>query len=130
MADPVTVGVLVASALGMAGDTIIKSAVGEAVRDAYKALKSKVAHWAGAEVEAMEKAPTSPGRRAVVAEIIDAQPADATTALRPLAEQLIAALQASGTADIQATVSNSNVRGTIVTGTGNNVHSVTVLKKL
>jgi len=28
----------------------------------YKTLDSKIAQWAGAEVEAMEKAPTSPSR--------------------------------------------------------------------
>ena len=62
MVDPVTVGGLVASALGMAGDAIVKGAVGEAVKDIYKALNSILAS-AGPEVEAMEKAPTSPGWR-------------------------------------------------------------------
>ena len=91
-----TVGTLVASALGMAGEAIVKGAVGEAVKDSYKALKGKIAHWAGHDVEALEKAPTSAARQAVVAEIIDAQPADDLAAVRALAERLIAALKATG----------------------------------
>jgi hypothetical protein len=94
MADPLTVGALIASALGMAGDAIVKGVVGEAVKDSYKTLKDKVAHWAGGDVEALDKAPTSTAWQAV-AEIIDAQPADAVTEVRALAERLIAALKAS-----------------------------------
>jgi hypothetical protein len=96
MADPVTVGFLVTSAIGMAGEAIVKGAVGEAVKDSYKALKAKIAHWAGGDVEALEKAPTSAAQQAVVAKIIDAQPADDVAAVRALAERLIAALKATG----------------------------------
>jgi hypothetical protein len=41
MADPVTVGVLVASALSIGAQAVLKSAVGEVVKDGYnnKALK-------------------------------------------------------------------------------------------
>ena len=46
MLDPVTVGSLVAGALGMAADAALKGAVGEAVKDGYQALKEKVSHWA------------------------------------------------------------------------------------
>jgi hypothetical protein len=52
-----------------------------------------VAHWARADVEALEKAPSSVGRRAVVAEVIDARPAEGQVSVRALAEQLIAALK-------------------------------------
>jgi hypothetical protein len=96
MTDPVTVGVLVATALGMAGEAILKGAVGEAVKDSYKALKGKVAHWAGGDVEALEASPTSAARQAVVAELIDAQPVGEAEAVRALAERLVAALKATG----------------------------------
>jgi hypothetical protein len=131
MVDPVTVGALTASALAMAGDAIVKGVVGETVKDSYKALKGKIAHWAGADVDALEKAPTSAARQAVVAEIIDAQPADAKTALRPLIEQLTTALKASGiqtAVDNSIAVGNSKVNAPITSGSGNQVHNVTVTK--
>jgi hypothetical protein len=43
MADPITIGVLTASALALAGEATLKGVVGEAAKDAYKALKSRVA---------------------------------------------------------------------------------------
>jgi hypothetical protein len=77
MSDPVTIGMLAASALAMAAEAVVKSSVGEVVKDAYKALKEKVATWTGSDVEALEKTPTSPARQAVIAEEIDRQsPAD------------------------------------------------------
>ena len=57
MADPVTVGVLVSWALGLAGEAIIKGATGEAVKDAYQALKGKLSGWAAGDVGELEKAP-------------------------------------------------------------------------
>jgi hypothetical protein len=80
----------------MAGEAIVKGTVGEAVKDNYKALKGKIAQWAGSDVEALEKAPTSAARQAVVAEIIDVQSADDIAAVRPLAERLVAALRTTG----------------------------------
>jgi hypothetical protein len=44
MTDPVTVGALVVGALSMAAEAALKGAVGEAVKDGYKALKEKVSH--------------------------------------------------------------------------------------
>jgi hypothetical protein len=96
MADPITIGVLTASALAMAGEATLKGAVGEAAKDAYKALKSRVAQWAGIDVEALEQTPTSQARRAVVAEVVDSQSGDEQAAVRVLAEQLLAALKRSG----------------------------------
>jgi len=96
MADPVTIGALTASALAMAGKAALKGAVGEAAKDAYKALKSRVAKWAGSDVEALEKAPASPARRAIIAEVIDNQPGEEQAALRVLAQELVAALKRSG----------------------------------
>jgi hypothetical protein len=95
--DPVSVGTLAAAALGMGGEAIVKGAVGEVVKDAYKALKNKVAAWASNDVEALANAPASAGRRAVVAEAIDAQSAEQQAEARALAQRLIAALkEASG----------------------------------
>jgi hypothetical protein len=96
MVEPLTIGALVASALAMAGEAALKGAVGETVKDAYKALKERVTHWAGGDVEALEKAPTSAGRQAVLAEAIDARPAEEQATVRGLAEQLIAALKRRG----------------------------------
>jgi hypothetical protein len=95
MADPITIGVLTASALAMAGEAALKGAVGEAAKDAYKALKSRVAQWAGGDVEALEKTPASQARRAVVAEVVDSQSGQDQAAVRALARQLLAALKRS-----------------------------------
>jgi hypothetical protein len=54
MVDPVTVGSLVAGALSMTAEAVLKGTVGEAVKDGYKALKEKVSHWASGEVTALE----------------------------------------------------------------------------
>src|SRR6266849_8377561 len=96
MADPVTIGAFAASALAMAGEAALKGAVGEAVKDAYKDLKSRVAKWAGSDVEALEKTPASLARRAVVAEVIDNQSEEEQAALHVLAHELVAALKRSG----------------------------------
>jgi hypothetical protein len=93
MADPVTVGTLVAGTLGMGAEAVLKSAVGEAVKEGYKALKEKVSHWAAGDVVALEAAPASKTRQAVVAEIIDAQPVDEKKSLRSLAEALVARMK-------------------------------------
>jgi hypothetical protein len=95
--DPVTTGALVASALGMAGEVLLKGGLSEAAGDSYKALKGKIAAWAaGADVEALERTPESAARRAVVAEAIDAQAMDEQTAARELARRLVAALKGAG----------------------------------
>jgi hypothetical protein len=100
MADPVTVGSLVAGALGMAADAVLKGAVGEAVKDGYQALKEKVSHWASGEAAALEATPSSKGRQTVVAEIVDAQSDGDKQALRILAETLVARLKDSAPAAI------------------------------
>jgi hypothetical protein len=93
MPDPVTLGALIAAALSMAGEATLKGAVGEAVKDAYKALREKVSHWAFNDVEALEQTPTSTTRQAVIAEIVDARPRDDQEPLRALAETLVAAVK-------------------------------------
>lgn len=93
MVDPIMVGSFVAGALSMTAGTALKGAVGEAVKDGYKALKEKFSLWAPGEVAALEGTPNSNGRQAVVAEIIDAQSEDDRNALRVLAEALVAKLK-------------------------------------
>src|SRR6266849_1613189 len=97
MADPVTIGALTASALAMAGEAALKGAIGEAAKDAHKALKSRIAKWAGSDLEALEKTPASPARRSVVAEVIDNQSPEEQAALSVLAQELVAALKRGGT---------------------------------
>jgi hypothetical protein len=96
MPDPVTIGALAATALAMAGEAVIKGTVGGVVKDTYKALKGKVAPWAVSDIEALEKAPTSVARKAVVAEIVDGQSADEKAAVHALAKELIAAMKSAG----------------------------------
>jgi hypothetical protein len=93
MVDPVTIGTLAASALAMAGEEVLKDAVGEAVKDAYRALKDKIASWTNDDVEAFENAPTSATRQAEVAKIVDNQSDDDKAAVRRFVEQLISALK-------------------------------------
>src|SRR5689334_21720817 len=96
MGEPITVGTFIAATLAMAGQAALKGAVGDATRDAYKALKERVMRWAGGDIEALEKAPNSAGRQAVVAEAIDGQPQEELVLLRSLADQLIDALKQRG----------------------------------
>lgn len=94
MTDPITVGTLTASVLAMSAEAVVKGSVGEAAKDAYKALKQRIARWAGGEVEALENAPSSKARQAVVAEEIDRQPFEDRAGIRVLVNELIAALEA------------------------------------
>jgi hypothetical protein len=93
MVDPITVGTLAATALSMTAEAALKAGVGEAVKDAYNALKQKIARWASDDVTALEKAPTSEARKGVIAEIIDQQPEAERESLRILVEALIARLK-------------------------------------
>ncbi len=121
MTDPVTIGALVASALATAAPEVVKSAVGEAAKDAYKALKKKLWPSAAAEVTTLEAAPSSKGKQLAVAEIIDARPQDEQQALRALAEALLAKLKESAPAiglDIGRLTSLEAQLGNITVGSG------------
>jgi len=98
MTDPVTIGAVVASALAMAAEALLKGAVGEAVKDAYKKLKEKVTAWAGSDVEELAKEPGSEGRRLIIADKVNKQSPDDQSAVRALAETLIARLKQSAPA--------------------------------
>ena len=94
MPDPVTVGTLAVGALSMTAEALLKGAVGEAVKDAYKALKAKVSHCASGDLVELEKAPSSRARQAVIAEIIDAQSQADRESVRLLVETLVTNLKA------------------------------------
>ena len=93
MSDPVTIGFLAASALAMAAEAVVKAGVGEVVKDAYNALKSKVAVWCGGDVEALANEPTSKGRQLTVAEKIDRQSPEEQTEIKTLTLALNEALR-------------------------------------
>jgi hypothetical protein len=95
MSDAVTIGALAASALAMAAEAMVKGAVGEAIKDAYKALKDKVALWIPGDIKALEKNPTFVSRQRVIAEVIDTQPPDDQAEIKRLASALNAALHSA-----------------------------------
>lgn len=98
MLDTATIGSLAALVLGMASEAALKGAVGEVAKDAYKALKSKVSQWAAGDVQALEHNPTSPARRAVVAELVDGLSESDKQSIKALATQLAEALKDSASA--------------------------------
>jgi hypothetical protein len=71
MPDPVTIGTIAASALAIGAEAIFKTSISEGVKDAYKALKSKLATWIANDIEALEKNPASKSRQGVVADEIN-----------------------------------------------------------
>jgi hypothetical protein len=93
MSDPVTLGLLCASALAIAADGIIKGALGAAAKDAYEAVKGAISTWANGEVRSLENDPQSKARAAVVAEIVDKLSDNDQALIRPLARKLIATLR-------------------------------------
>jgi hypothetical protein len=95
MVDPGTIGSIASLIFTMASEEALKSTVGEMVKDAYKALKAKISHGAANDVEALERNPASPARRAVVAEAIDALPDDDKISIQALATQLADAMKKS-----------------------------------
>jgi hypothetical protein len=96
MPDSITLGVLVASALAITAEAILKHTASHAVKESHQDLKATVARWSVGDVEALERAPTSASRQAVVAEIIDGLPANDQAAMQILAERLIAGLRGAG----------------------------------
>lgn len=94
MADPVTVGTTIAWVMATAAETMLKGAANEVVKDAYKAVKEHLTRWLSRDLAELEKAPTSKGRQTIVAEAIDALPANDIQELRRLTEDLSAKLKA------------------------------------
>jgi hypothetical protein len=93
MADPITVGMFISWAFGLAGEAIIKGTAEEAVKDAYQALKAKLSHWAAGDIAALEKAPDSKARQAVIAEVVDRLSQEDQRSLHNLAQALAGKLK-------------------------------------
>jgi hypothetical protein len=94
MAGPVTVGAFVVSVLTLAGEATLKGVVGEAAKDAYKALKTQVGKWASGDVDKLAEVPTA-GRKLVVAEAIDGQPESDRASVEQLARIVLDSLEQS-----------------------------------
>jgi hypothetical protein len=131
--EPMTIGALVASTLGIAGEALLKGGLSEAAKDGYKVLKGIVASWAGSDVEALEKTPGSAPRRAVVAEAIDARTANEQATARALAQRLIAALKEAGGGPVGLDVGRLDALAvelgniTVTEGTGARIEDARVL---
>lgn len=97
MADPATIGTLAAAALSAGAGALGKEAVGVVVKDAYAALKAKLAGLIGSsDVDKLEADPESKGRALTLSEEVDKQPDAARAEIKALAEALQAAFQAAG----------------------------------
>jgi hypothetical protein len=97
MSDPATIGSIASIVLSIASEAALKGAVGEAVKDAYKALKEKISHCAAGDLEALERNPVSAPRRAVLAEVIDQLPETDKISVQALATALAEALKKTAT---------------------------------
>ena len=118
MPDPITVGALVAAALGAGAAEAGKAVLGQAARDAYDKLKSAAGAVLGPALAMFEKKPDSDDLAAGIAEAVAAQPAQVQAELGQLAEAVRAALAAEGRAasiDNRITVIASGA-GTIAAG--------------
>jgi tetratricopeptide (TPR) repeat protein len=115
VADPITAGALAATALALAAEATIKGSVGELVKDAYSALKNKIAAWAGSDVRSLENDPTSKGRQAILAEQIDRQSPGERDAVQALATQLIQALKQDGVT-VPSSVTVTASHGSVAVG--------------
>jgi hypothetical protein len=96
MADPITIGGLVAAALAAGAVEAGKGVLGAAAKDAYEALKGAAHRLIGGAVDELEKKPESNSRAGVVAEEVDEAPGAVQAELRQLAEALREALTAEG----------------------------------
>lgn len=113
MPDPITIGALVASALGAGAAEAGKVVLGQAAREAYDKLKSATGTVLGPALAMFEKTPDSDDLAAGIAEAVAGQSAQVQAELGQLAETLRAALAAEGRAasiDNRITVIASGAR--------------------
>lgn len=89
MPEPVSVGALVAAALGAGAAALAKGVLSAAAKDAYEKLKSAVARWASDDVARLEQK-QSPVREAALAEIVDEREKNEKQDLAALAQALLA----------------------------------------
>lgn len=94
MADPITLGALIATALASGASEAGKAALGAAAKDAYEALKSATRRLLGPAAEQLESRPDSNPR--AVAKLADDLPETDRNGLATLAEALSRALVAEG----------------------------------
>ena len=95
MADLVTAGAIVAGTLSFAAEALGKGILEETAKSLYKKLTTLLAPRAVGDVAALEKNPTSPGRRAVLAELVDALPPSEQISAQDLAHALAGELAKS-----------------------------------
>jgi hypothetical protein len=94
MPDAGTIGSMVAITMSMVAEAMLKGTVAEVVKDAYKAVKTRLLPSAEHDVRALEVAPNSVARQGVIAEIVDHLPDSELAELRRLVEQLADSLKA------------------------------------
>ncbi len=93
MSDPITLGIIAANMLAMGAETVLKTSITEAVKDAYKGLKILLARHAPQEVAALEAAPASKGKQLAVAEVIDEKGGADESEIRRLVALLAEAIE-------------------------------------
>lgn len=102
MPEPVTVDAVVAGALVAGANALAGKFAGKAGEDLYARLSALVGRWSAGDVAALEaqarEAKPTTAREAVVAEVIDARPAQEQAEAKALAAALVEALKQQATA--------------------------------
>ncbi|MEO1089196.1 MAG: hypothetical protein AAFX81_01075 [Pseudomonadota bacterium] len=106
MAEPISAGAMVASALAGAAGAAVKGVLTDAAKDAYAKLKGLLAGWASHNVADVEAKPDSSAQQAALAEKVDARPTEERDELRALAEALAARLAEASAAPRIGTQTN------------------------
>jgi hypothetical protein len=104
MADPVTTGALVASALSVGGATFVKGFITEGAKDLYGQLRGRLVRLSAPAVESLEAKPESVNRQGVIAEIVDERDEGEKRELAMLARALIDALREQGKTAMQTNI--------------------------
>jgi hypothetical protein len=89
----VTIGTLAVEVLSMASETVLKAAVGELIKDSYKALKAKLMSSAGSDIAILEEASDPRKVKTRIANEIDKQSPQDLSEVRDLARALIGELE-------------------------------------
>jgi len=89
MPEPITIGVFVVGVLVKIAEGGVAELAKSTAKQAYAALKGKVAEWAGAKVEVLEAAPDSEKIRREIAEAIDNRDGAEQSLIRSLAQAVI-----------------------------------------
>ena len=94
MAEPITVGAMIATAISAGAAALAKGALGAAGKDAYQVLKDAVARWTGngEQLAKIESDPASHHKTAL-AESVATQPLQVQRELAALAATLVKTLR-------------------------------------